>query len=523
MSTPDDQEAARRVRALNQIEPNAEATRRAVERVRSTLLNQPNVNTARPTADRPSWRLLMATRIACTSAAAACLVGLVVWLGLSGPWESIAFADVQEQLERMENVTLKVSALGKRQAEWVPHVGRMTTTRSGMARGEMSNGDVVVLNPKQGRCLQLKVKEKKAVLGTVFPRQKTSLFQKLRKIHKDPIKRLPDREIDGKRAIGFLVVLEETEFPSGTEASVWVDPHTRLPVRLEMNEISSAGGNPAPGPMIVMDEIVFDRQLDESLFDTTPPAGYTVDSSELAKFEGQPLPPLVLTPKVGIGDVRFGMSKEEVIQILGPPELIRQKWGEPEQFEQQLENTPIEQTSVRKMLRETIARWKQNPYYLVGFDELKYNASGLWIFVDPDDGVTSITAHSQETSGGGCQGFIGRTKEGIALGASLEEIQKAYGEPSVNDASQFMLANVKQGGFGAIFYPDLGLTFTLNDSKLTRFSAVPVVDSDTSPTQPAGQPVDPDLEIDIDPYSVIKGRDPMRPTERPADPVRTEY
>jgi outer membrane lipoprotein-sorting protein len=453
----------------------------------------------------------MATRITCTGAAA-CLVGLLVWLSLSGSWESIAFADVQEKLERTQNVTLKVSLKGEGPEQFT----QVTTTRSGMMRVETSNGDIIgIVNPKQRRSLELKVKEKKAVLKTHFSSRQTSLFQKLRSVHEDPIKRLPDREVDGKRAIGFLVVLEDTEFPSGTEASVWVDPHTRLPVRLEMAE---AGGKDT----IIMEEIVFDCQLDNSLFDTTPPAGYTVESEGLVDIERRPLPPLVLTPKVGIGDVRFGMSKEEVIRLLGQPALIvRQNPAKAaEQWEQILENIPAEQKVVRRNLRETISRLRQSTE--VRDERLEYRSSGLSIGVDPDDGVTGIAVDSQRGSGGRFRDFIGRTKEGIALGASLEDIHGVYGTPSLNANMQPMLDTLKASGFGPVFYPELGLTFTLWDHRVCSFSAVPVAASSSSPTQPGGGRVDPGLEVDVDPYPVIEGKGPMGQPERPAVPAESE-
>lgn len=476
MSSHDDQEVIGRIRALSQIEPSAEATRRAVERVRSTLSDPPDAQTGRSATDRSSRKPHMAVRIACTCAVA-CIAVLLVWLGLSPPWGSIAFADVQKQLERRENVTVTISHQAQGQPA-PPQVGRVTFTRSGMMRGDNSNGDIVIVNSKQGRYLELKVKEKKAVLRTYFWPE-TSLFHKLRHVHEDPIKRLPDREIAGKRAIGFLVVLEETQFPSGTEASVWVDPHTRLPVRLEVDEVGGQG-------TIVMDEIVFDSQLDESLFDTTPPAGYTVDSSGLAEFESQPLPPLVVTPKVGIGDVRFGMSKEEVIQILGQPALIvRPNPGKAaEQWERVLADIPVDQKVVRRNLRETIARLRQSTD--VRDESLKYLSSGLGISVDPDDGVTSIGVQSRQASGGRAQDFAGKTKEGIGLGSSLEEIEEAYGTPPLNANLQLTLNELKASGFGAVFYPELGLTFMLLDHKVNSFSAVPVVESDSLLAEPAG-------------------------------------
>lgn len=482
MSTCDDQETIGRIRALSHIEPSDEATRRALERVRSAVLDQPKAGIARHTTSRPKSTFLTATRIAGIGAAAACLVGVIAWSALFQSWGNIAFADVQEKLESAENVTLKVRGGGQ------PYTARVITTRSGMMRGEISNGVVHVVNPKQGRSLELKGKEKRAVVQTYFPPQHMdlsmdlymNLLMKMRNIvHKDPIKRLPEREIDGKRAVGFLVVLEEPGIPKGWEVSVWVDPRTRLPVRLEITPVHTRpDGNPEVGPRVVWEEIVFDTRIDESLFDTTPPAGFSVDSSGLAQVEREPLPPLVLVPKVGIGDVRFGMSKEEVIRILGQPDiLVRQKRGEPVHLEQNLRNPALlDKESIREMIRA----WKASPEYLVGYDMLKYSSSGLWICVYPDRGLLSITAQSQRSSGGRAADFAGKTKEGIALGAGIEDIEEVYGKRQLDFASRAMRT---KAGAGGLFYPELGLTFTLFDGELSQICAVPVQASNAPPTR----------------------------------------
>lgn len=476
MSTNDDQQTIGRIQALSHVEPSDEATRRALDRVRAALLDQPRAEAARQKASRPKGTFLTARRTAIVSTAAACLVGVIVGAVLFQSWGNIALADVQEKLERVENVTLTVRGGGQ------PDTCRVITTRSGMMRADMSDGSVHVVNPKQGKSLMLKAQEKRAIVATYFPpRHKDlsadlymNLLRKLRSIiREDPVKRLPKRQIDGKRAVGFLIALGEPAILRGMKASVWVDPHTRLPVRVELTPAQHfAAGKPVYGSTVVWEEIVFDTQIDDSLFDTTPPAGFRVDSSGLVQVEREPLPPLVLTPKVGIGAVRFGMSKEEVIRILGQPDmLVREKRGEPVHLERNLKDPALKdfQESTRALIRA----WKASPDYLVGYDMLKYSSSGLWLCVDPDRGLLSIVVRTQLSSSGRVNDFVGKTTEGIALGAALEDIEEAYGQP------KSLLPT--EGGFGALFYPQLGLTFTLSDGKLSRIDAIPVQASSAPP------------------------------------------
>jgi hypothetical protein len=142
----------------------------------------------------------------------------------------------------------------------------------------------------------------------------------LRTIPKDTVKRLADKNIAGKRALGFLVRLGEGRYRQ--EATVWVDPETRLPVRLEMAGKDDQGREARQ----VLDDILFDRPLDAALFSLTPPAGYKTQTLGLAELPPPPadkerLAPVV-TPKVGIGPARFGMKKDEVIRVLGKPDDI---------------------------------------------------------------------------------------------------------------------------------------------------------------------------------------------------------
>ncbi len=122
--------------------------------------------------------------------------GLAVWLAPFGGTQGLAFADVQKELGRIENVTLKFTEQFPGRPD---NVFRMMITQSGMTRVEWANGNVLIVNPKQGRSLELKAKEKRAVIKQAFPLRELNLLAELRGRQKDPIEKLPEREIDGNR------------------------------------------------------------------------------------------------------------------------------------------------------------------------------------------------------------------------------------------------------------------------------------------------------------------------------------
>ena len=85
---------------------------------------------------------------------------------------------------------------------------------------------------------------------------------------KPGIKREPlgEKEIDGRRVIGFRVGTDRGDF------ELWGDPKTGLPVRIEIT--MGMGGH----MKATMSDFVFNVDVDESLFSVEPPAGYTVEN-----------------------------------------------------------------------------------------------------------------------------------------------------------------------------------------------------------------------------------------------------
>ncbi len=76
---------------------------------------------------------------------------------------------------------------------------------------------------------------------------------------------LGEREIDGRRAVGFRVR------NNGRAFDLWGDPKTGVPLRVEMTMGIDGGMK------VTLSDFVVNEKMDESLFSVEPPAGYRVD------------------------------------------------------------------------------------------------------------------------------------------------------------------------------------------------------------------------------------------------------
>jgi outer membrane lipoprotein-sorting protein len=99
------------------------------------------------------------------------------------------------------------------------------------------------------------------------------------------VERLGAETIDGRPAQGFRVEI------GALVATIWADPKTLLPVRVE--ESSSSG----PDVRIVMSDFQIDVDLDESLFSLDVPANYTIVQTPQFDLAKQPISYLAATLK----------------------------------------------------------------------------------------------------------------------------------------------------------------------------------------------------------------------------------
>jgi outer membrane lipoprotein-sorting protein len=85
------------------------------------------------------------------------------------------------------------------------------------------------------------------------------------------LRTLGTKEIDGKRARGYVMALANAELGSGFDAlEVWVDPQTDLPVEIGYKVTSNDNIRE-----FRISECRWNIEIEPSLFDTTPPEGYS--------------------------------------------------------------------------------------------------------------------------------------------------------------------------------------------------------------------------------------------------------
>ena len=131
-------------------------------------------------------------------------------------------------------------------------------------------GKMVTVMPEQKKVMVMNLK------GAPQNKLAKSHFAQLRELlagardaKEDKYERLGEKEIDGKKAVGFRY-----DSPADT-VTLWGDPATGMPVRVE----SVWGG--LPHTETVMSQFEINVELKESLFDTTPPEGYMVQSLDV--------------------------------------------------------------------------------------------------------------------------------------------------------------------------------------------------------------------------------------------------
>lgn len=136
--------------------------------------------------------------------------------------------------------------------------------------------------------------------------------------------------------------------------------------------------------------------------------------------EDEPSGKLMIEPLVGIGPVRFRMSKDDVMEHFGQPDRI---------FEGKV-------------------------------TKLNYVPSrGLSFAVDAELGVHEISCWSEGMLPSRVTTFAGRTTEGIGIGATQEKIVAAYGQPDrTSTGSKRIIQN--------LHYDKLSAKFSLKEGRL---------------------------------------------------------
>jgi outer membrane lipoprotein-sorting protein len=412
VTTPEDLEMIRRIERLGEIQADPVLAARAIERARAAVVSL-------PPARLSFWsRRLPWVRVAAGIVLITCSVLVIGWLLSADSGGGSAFADVQEKVRNTRTLTFKMTRQHKGRAE----TERILIQAPNLLRVESAGAKVSIIDYEQRKWLAIDPAKKEATVYQGIGLAAPDIYGMLRNLQKDTIKRLPPREIDGKTAPGFLVPVSADEHRY--EAAVWVDATTRLPVRLEVSGEDDEGHK----SLEVMSDLVFDTALDPALFSLVPPKGFAVRTDGVAALPAAPekedMRAPVVTAQVGIGPARFGMTKEEVIRVLGQPDAI-----------------PAES-------RGTI---------------LQYFSRGFSLTFAPKRGLFWIQCWTQKAIIARVRDFKGKTREGIGMGSSAKDIERAYGKPDERETNGPATVYLR--------YRKLGLDFTLFSDKLVEFVA----------------------------------------------------
>jgi len=136
-----------------------------------------------------------------------------------------------------------------------------------------SQGKQLILDPAAKTALLLEGKAPKAIDG---PAAAGGLMEHLRQLTEGDAKPVDDKVIGGVRARGFLVTVKKL----GMEMTVWVNPGTRLPLRVE-----SSYRFQGKETRVTLTDFQFDPEVDLALFRMEPPPGYALRKAESDALE----------------------------------------------------------------------------------------------------------------------------------------------------------------------------------------------------------------------------------------------
>jgi len=225
------------------------------------------------------WRTIMKSPITKLAAAAAIIIVVLIGIHQIGG-STPAFAEVVRPFLTAHTATFKMTM----EVEGVPpqKFDCMYAEPARMRQTAQDNSAVVISDFQQGRIVTLLPAQKRAMVIEMenMPDEDHSKFNMFREIRKhlqeaqdtedESVQFLGEKEIDGLTVIGYHV-----QKPA-VDITVWADPQTKLPV--EMTNTS--------GPTTyTMTDIVFDVELDESLFNLEIPDGYTVRTMQVDASE----------------------------------------------------------------------------------------------------------------------------------------------------------------------------------------------------------------------------------------------
>ncbi|MEQ9379604.1 MAG: hypothetical protein RJP95_01985 [Pirellulales bacterium] len=145
---------------------------------------------------------------------------------------------------------------------------------------DAQTGKLVALSPEQktfrlAKTLMSITGDGQIERNEVKPLPKANFYDRMRNVPVEDAERLPPKKIGDTCAIGYRLS-ENVKKKSGTDTwtrTYWVDPNSMLPIRIDVTHKST---DPRTANSVwIQRDIKFNVHVDESLFSTEVPEGYT--------------------------------------------------------------------------------------------------------------------------------------------------------------------------------------------------------------------------------------------------------
>ncbi len=214
------------------------------------------------------WEYLMKSKI--TRLAAAAVIIIVAFFGINQFFGgTVTFAQVIQPILNAHTVVFDFIVGGDETGPVIHDVvagSRIRRTFSNMDTImiiDLDNAKMLTLDPKNKGAAYIDIKgplQEQTKNFLEFIRNSVTSLKDM------PVLELGQREIDGRRAVGFFVA----DKPH-VELTIWADQETASPIRIEMRMGQS---------LYILKNIEFDVPIDESLVSMDIPAGYTLSDKQ---------------------------------------------------------------------------------------------------------------------------------------------------------------------------------------------------------------------------------------------------
>ncbi len=212
------------------------------------------------------WRIIMNKPITKLAAAAIIIITVVIGLNLLGVIGkgSVAWADVIKPIFSAK--TVKYDMIVGQEETGAVITDMIKGSRIHRTVGGINQSTIIDLDTS--KVLTLKNGTKTAIYVDLknLPQIKNYLEllrNLISRLESDPrfeVKKLGEKNIDGKEAVGFLATCP------GAEVTIWADAQTASPIQIEQKENNL---------LVSCKNFQFDIPMDDSLFSMDVPAGYT--------------------------------------------------------------------------------------------------------------------------------------------------------------------------------------------------------------------------------------------------------